>query len=81
MLITIDIGNSTINIGYFLDSGLLVQKITTHPLRSADEYSRLMLDFFKQNHIEKTFFSCIISSVVTTHTTGFKGRCCKTVRE
>ena len=69
MLITIDIGNSTVNIGYFLDSGLLVQKITTHPLRSVDEYSRLMLDFFKENHIEKTFFSCIISSVVTSHTT------------
>jgi type III pantothenate kinase len=69
MLITIDIGNSTINIGYFLDSGLLVQKIATHPLRSADQYCRLMLDFFKENHIEKTFFSCIISSVVTSHTT------------
>ncbi len=69
MLITIDIGNSSINIGYFLEPGLLVQKITTHPLRSADEYSRLMLDFFKENHIEKTFFSCIISSVVTSHTT------------
>ena len=68
MLITIDIGNSTINIGYFLDSGFLLQKITTHPLRSADEYSRLMLDFLEQNHIEKTFFSCIISSVVTSHT-------------
>lgn len=68
MLITLDIGNSTINIGYFLDSGLLVQTITTHPLRSSDEYSRLMLDFFEQNHIEKTFFSCIISSVVTSHT-------------
>jgi type III pantothenate kinase len=68
MLITIDIGNSTINIGYFLDSGLLSQKITTHPLRSVDEYSRLMLDFIEQNHIEKTFFSCIISSVVTSHT-------------
>jgi len=72
MLITIDIGNSTINIGYFLDSGLLIQKIATHPLRSADEYSRLMLDFFKQNHIEKTFFSCIISSVVTSHTLVFR---------
>ena len=68
MLITIDIGNSSINIGYSLDSGLLVQKITSHPLRSADEYSRLMLDFFEQNHIEKTFLSCIISSVVTSHT-------------
>jgi len=72
MLATIDIGNSTINIGYFLDSGLLVQKIATHPLRSADEYSRLMLDFFEQNHIEKTFFSCIISSVVTSHTLVFR---------
>jgi type III pantothenate kinase len=72
MLITIDIGNSSINIGYFLDPELLVQKITTNPLRSADEYSRLILDFLAQNHIEKTFFSCIISSVVTTHTTVLK---------
>jgi pantothenate kinase type III len=48
MLITIDIGNSTINIGYFLESGLLVQKIATRPLRPADEYSRLMLDFFNK---------------------------------
>ena len=56
MLITIDIGNSTINIGYFLDSGLLVQKITTHPLRSADEYSRLMLDFFDTKSYRKNFF-------------------------
>jgi type III pantothenate kinase len=72
MLATIDIGNSTINIGYFLDSGLLVQKIATHPLRSADEYRRLMLDFFEQNHLEKTFFSCIISSVVTSHTLVFR---------
>jgi len=68
MLITIDVGNSTINIGYFLEQGLLVQKISTHPLRSDEEYSRLILDFFEQNHIEKTFFSCIISSVVTSHT-------------
>jgi type III pantothenate kinase len=68
MLITIDIGNSTINIGYYLDSGFLVQKLTTYPLRSSDEYIRLIRDFVEQNHIEKTFFNCIISSVVTTHT-------------
>ncbi len=72
MLIAIDIGNSSTNIGYFLDSGLLVQKIATHPLRSVDEYSRLMSDFLEQNHIEKTFFSCIISSVVTSHTAALK---------
>jgi len=31
-----------------------------------------MLDFFEQNHIEKTFFRCIISSVVTSHTLVFR---------
>lgn len=68
MLITIDIGNSSINIGYFGDSGLLVQKIATHPLLSADEYCGLMSDFLGQNHIAKKNINCIISSVVTTHT-------------
>lgn len=68
MLITVDIGNSTINIGYFMDSAPLVQKIATQPLRSADEYSGIIRDFFEQNHLEKTIFSCIISSVVTSHT-------------
>lgn len=68
MLITIDIGNSTINIGYFIDSGRLTQKIATHPLRSADEYCRYISDFLEKNHIAKNIFSCIISSVVTTHT-------------
>jgi len=68
MLITIDVGNSSINIGYFLDSEFLAQKIATHPLRSADEYGVLMSDFLEQNHIEKKIFNCIISSVVTSHT-------------
>ena len=68
MLITIDVGNSSINIGYFLNSELLVQKIATHPLLSADEYRGMMSDFLKQNHIAKIFFNCIISSVVTSHT-------------
>ncbi len=67
MLIAIDVGNSSINIGYFLDPGLLVQKIPTNPLSTADVYSRCMSDFLEQNDIEKTFFSCIISSVVTGH--------------
>ncbi len=51
-----------------MDSGLLVQKIATHPLRTADEYRKIMRDFLEQNHLEKTIFSCIISSVVTSHT-------------
>jgi type III pantothenate kinase len=68
MLITIDVGNSSINIGYFFDSEFLVQKIATHPKRSAYEYRGLMSDFLEQNHIEKKIINCIISSVVTSHT-------------
>lgn len=68
MLITIDVGNSSINIGYFIDSGLLVQKMPTHPLRNVDEYRKIMRDFLEQNHLEKTILNCIISSVVTSHT-------------
>jgi type III pantothenate kinase len=68
MLITIDIGNSSINIGYFIDSGLLVQKISSYPLRTVVEYRKIIRDFLEQNHLEKELFSCIISSVVTSHT-------------
>ena len=68
MLITIDVGNSSINIGYFIVSGLMVQKITSHPLRTVDEYRKIISEFLEQNHLEKTIFSCIISSVVTSHT-------------
>jgi len=68
MLITIDIGNSSINIGYFPDSDFLVQKIATYPLRSIGEYCGIISDFLEQNHIEKNIFSCIISSVVASHT-------------
>jgi type III pantothenate kinase len=72
MLITVDIGNTSINIGYFSDSALLVQKIATYPLLSVDEYSDVISDFMWQNHIEKKFFSGIISSVVLSHTAFLK---------
>ena len=68
MLIAVDIGNSSINIGYFTGSDLLVQKIATHPLMEDTEYSLILNDFLSQNHIEKNGFSCIISSVVSSHT-------------
>lgn len=72
MLITIDIGNSSISIGYFTDYGFFVQKMPTHPMLAAAKYRGVMRDFLKQNHIEKSFFSCIISSVVTSHTAVLK---------
>lgn len=65
MIIAVDIGNSSINIGYFADRGLVVQKIETHPKKSAEGYAAFIGTFMSQNHIEKKRFSVIISSVVS----------------
>lgn len=67
MLIAVDIGNSSINIGYFSNSGLIVQKIDTFPPRNSEEYRLILNDFLSQNHIEKNGLSVIISSVVIGH--------------
>ncbi|OGW52216.1 MAG: hypothetical protein A2Y81_03210 [Nitrospirae bacterium RBG_13_43_8] len=63
-LIAVDIGNSSINIGFFTESGLIVQKIETKPLRSASEYSALINGFKKEKNIDKIPEGIIISSVV-----------------
>ncbi len=68
MLIAIDIGNSSINIGFFTKSGLIVQKINTWPLMSPSEYSTLLNGFTKEKNIDKTPEGIIISSVVPGHT-------------
>lgn len=65
MIIAVDIGNSSINIGYFSDNGLLVQKYETHPPRNPWEYRKIVANFISQNHIEKERFGVIISSVVS----------------
>jgi type III pantothenate kinase len=72
MLIATDIGNSSINIGYFLDSGLVVQRIPTHPLQGADEYRLLLLSYMEEKNIAKSGCNGIISSVVPNHTEVFK---------
>lgn len=64
MIITVDVGNSWIHIGYFTESRLFVQKITTSPLRKASEYSYKVKNFLSENDIEKEGISVIISSVV-----------------
>lgn len=68
MLITIDIGNSSIGIGYFVPSGLVTQRLDTMPPGSAEAYAGAMAGFCDQNHIEKKDVHCIISSVVPGHT-------------
>ena len=68
MLMALDIGNTLINIGYFTDSGLSVQKIDTHPLLAPTKYSSLLNRFMKEKNIDKTPEGIIISSVVPGHT-------------
>lgn len=64
MLIAVDIGNSSINIGFFTKRGLIVQKIGTTPLRSTSEYLALINGFKKEKNIDKIPEGIIISSVV-----------------
>jgi type III pantothenate kinase len=72
MIIAIDIGNSSISIGYFGSKGLIVQKIPTHPMKSPLEYRKLMHEFIRENNIEKGRGAGIISSVVAGHTENLK---------
>ncbi len=68
MLIAVDIGNSSINIGYFTVGNLQVQRIDTHPLKDSMEYLSEICNFLQQNRIEKNSLGGIISSVVPSHT-------------
>jgi len=72
MLIALDIGNSSIKIGFFSESGLSVQKIDTHPLLTPLKYSALLNRFIKENNIDKSPEGIIISSVVPGHTGALK---------
>jgi type III pantothenate kinase len=71
MLIAIDIGNSSINIGYFTETDLFVQKMNTSPLRSPSQYGLLFSRFMKEKNIDKRPEGSIISSVVSGHTKVF----------
>lgn len=68
MVIAIDIGNSSISIGYFIDNDLLVQKIDTHPVKKPAEYTSIFREFLSKNSLEKSTLEVIISSVVPGHT-------------
>jgi type III pantothenate kinase len=68
VLVTIDIGNSSTAIGYFVPPRLVIQRLDTLPLRDARAYAEAMAGFIDQNHIEKKDVRCIISSVVPGHT-------------
>ncbi len=70
MLIAIDIGNSSINIGFFTTKGLFVKRIATHPLLSSSQYESFINQFIREKNIDKTPEGIIISSVVPGRTEG-----------
>jgi len=72
MLIAIDIGNSSITIGYFIEAGLVVQRIPTHPLNGKDEYRLMLLSYMEEKNIAKSPCNGIISSVVPGYAEVFK---------
>jgi len=68
MFIAIDIGNSSINIGFFNKSDLFVKRIDTKPLMSPSEYSELLDRSIKEKNMDKSTIGSIISSVVPSYT-------------
>ncbi|NWF75414.1 MAG: type III pantothenate kinase [Nitrospirae bacterium] len=73
VLLAIDIGNSSINIGFFVDSELFIKQINTWPIMNAREYSSIINKVMNEKNIDKRPEGVIISSVVPEHT-GVMGR-------
>jgi len=68
MIIAIDIGNSSINIGFLENSDLFVKSIDTKQLMSPSECSELLDRFKREKNIDKSAAGSIISSVVPSYT-------------
>jgi type III pantothenate kinase len=65
MLLAIDIGNSSINIGFFDEADLIGKlKIPAHPKRQDHAYKNKIHDFLSKNHKGTGLGGAIISSVV-----------------
>ncbi len=68
VLFAIDIGNSSINIGFFYNSELYVKKIDTFPILNAEEYGSFLNNIIKEKNVDKIPEGIILSSVVPNHT-------------
>ncbi|MDP2168097.1 MAG: type III pantothenate kinase [Thermodesulfovibrionales bacterium] len=75
MLLTIDIGNSSINMGFFIGEELIVHKMDVYPLKLPLEYAGIFRQVLKENNVEKTPEACIISTVVPGHTAALMEAC------
>jgi len=68
MIIAVDIGNSSIRIGFFTGADLLVLTMDTWPMLTGGEYTSRLNAFIREINIDKTAEGIIISSVVPGHT-------------
>ncbi len=74
-LVAIDIGNSSINIGFFMGESLVIRKIKTIPLLPFSGYAGMIKGFMAKENIDKMPDGIIISSVVPGHTAAVKKAC------
>ena len=78
MLLAIDIGNSSINIGFFEGAEFVrTLKIPTRPKRQDHVYKSKIRDFLSKNHMEMPMKDAVISSVVPDLT----GKVCNAVKD
>jgi type III pantothenate kinase len=68
MLIALDIGNSSIKLGFFIKKTLFVRECATHPLLPSSRFAALILQYMQEKNMDKTPEGIIISSVVQGHT-------------
>lgn len=74
-LVAIDIGNSSINVGFFIGESLVIQKVKTTPLLPFSDYAKMIKGFMAKGNIDKIPDGIIISSVVPGHTEAVKKAC------
>lgn len=68
MLIALDIGNYSINIGFFTRKGLFVKNLYSHPIKNSEGYASIIRGFLSEISVEKNTLHVIICSVVSSHT-------------
>lgn len=74
-IIAIDIGNSSINMGFFVDGELIAPCTDTSSLMSEYDFSTFINGIIKEKNLSAAFEGGIISSVVPAYTEAAKKAC------
>ncbi|MCE5194646.1 MAG: type III pantothenate kinase [Nitrospiraceae bacterium] len=74
-IMAIDIGNSSINIGFFRGLTIVSKKISARPALSSSGYETAINKILKEDKTPSSFEGSIISSVVPDNTENIKNAC------